>query len=214
VRLFLLLVLTLPARADTSVTARATLGKCTLADSPYYRRMASGDRASDRAGRYRLTSSEKGTSLEDGVSMPVWIARSQARLVVDEAGELQGVLALPLDKDLNTVELYSPSGQRRWRSSLIAAHDAATLLSGKLLIVSLFHRMASGASLYALDAETGKQRWHADVVQLNVPHSKYFNDVTLEQHGDTVVMRGYEAGGCYRQTFELATGKRLTAEIR
>ena len=49
------------------------------------------------------------------------------------------------------------------------------------------------------------------MLQLNVAHSKYWNDVSVEQLGQSVVLRGFEAGGCYVQTFDIATGKRFSA---
>jgi hypothetical protein len=85
---------------------------------------------------------------------------------------------------------------------------ATTLVVGDKLIVAFYHRIASGASLSAYDINTGALKWKADVHQLNVSHSKYWNDVSLELRYPTVVMRGFEAGGCYEQVFDVATGRR------
>jgi hypothetical protein len=71
--------------------------------------------------------------------------------------------------------------------------------------------LASGSRLFAVDFKTGAPRWSADVEQLNVSHSKYLNDVTLSLSGARVTMRGLESGGCYEQTFDAATGRRLTS---
>jgi hypothetical protein len=88
------------------------------------------------------------------------------------------------------------------------------IVGGDLVVAATFHRSASGSRLLALDLSTGALRWRAEVEQLNVPHSKYWNDVTLERRGATIVMRGWEAGGCYVQRFDLATGRRLSSSLR
>jgi hypothetical protein len=77
----------------------------------------------------------------------------------------------------------------------------------------MFTRTATGAELIALSRQSGRRIWTAEVRQLNVSHSKYLNDVALELDGDRVIMRGYEAGGCYVQVFDLATGRRLSSTI-
>jgi hypothetical protein len=124
---------------------------------------------------------------------------------------LRGVLALYGHQ----LELWSLMGAPLWRTnqSNLWGDSAATLVAGDLLVVGVFNRIATGSALLAFDLASGKLRWGADVEQLNVGHSKYFNDVTLELRGETVVMRGYEAAGCYRQTFDLKTGKRLSAQM-
>jgi hypothetical protein len=43
---------------------------------------------------------------------------------------------------------------------------------------------------------------------MNVAHSKYFNDVTVEKRGDEILLHGLEAAGCYEQAFDAATGAR------
>jgi hypothetical protein len=65
----------------------------------------------------------------------------------------------------------------------------------------------------SVDLETGTPRWIADVEQMNVGHSAYYNDVSLERVGASVVMRGWEAAGCYLQSFELASGRRLSSTL-
>lgn len=49
---------------------------------------------------------------------------------------------------------------------------------------------------------------------MNVAHSEYFNDVALEARGATVIMRGFEAAGCYVQRFDLASGRRLSSVMK
>jgi hypothetical protein len=74
--------------------------------------------------------------------------------------------------------------------------------------IALFHRIATGSALVSVDLCTGALRWTADVQQLNVAHSKYFSDVTVEKRADEIVLTGVEAGGCYEQVFDAATGRR------
>jgi len=153
----------------------------------------------------------------DGKTITTLPGEPDAALVEDEGGKLVGVLALhdvyPAPRHL---QLYSPRAEPQWKMQplLDGMSDSATvLLAGDLLIVAHFHRIATGSGLIALDRNTGTPRWKADVEQMMIAHSKYWNDVSLERRGDVIVMRGYEAGGCYLQTFDLKTGKRLSATL-
>jgi hypothetical protein len=82
---------------------------------------------------------------------------------------------------------------------------------GCTAFIAMFDRIATGSALVKANLCTGALVWKADVKQLNVAHSKYFNDVSLERRGNDLVMRGIEAGGCYEQTFDAATGARTRA---
>jgi hypothetical protein len=131
----------------------------------------------------------------------------RAALVESPSGKLVGVLAL---RDAG-VMLHTPDGKEAWRAhSLLerGADSAATLVVGDKLIVASFHRIATGSSLHAYDLKSGALKWKADVHQLNVGHSQYWNDVSLELRYPNVVMRGFEAGGCYEQTFDVGSGRR------
>jgi len=142
-------------------------------------------------------------------------------LVEDETGKLLGLLSINAEnrpeihgERVPDFTFYDVKGKRLWstRQSSAREGDSATVLvTGELMIVASFHRIATGSQLAAFDIKSGAPRWTADVLQLSVDHSKYWNDVSLAQRGQTVVMRGYESGGCYEQTFDIATGKRLSA---
>jgi hypothetical protein len=136
---------------------------------------------------------------------------------VDAFAETDGrpTTLLVFERESDRLRFYDLAGKERFPPPGRAVHHgntAATLSAGDRLIIAPFHRIATGASLFAVDSR-GQIAWTAEVQQLNVPHSKYFNDVALERVGDTVVMRGYEAAGCYLQLFDVKTGRRLYARI-
>ncbi len=115
------------------------------------------------------------------------------------------------------INFYEPiSDKKRWTVQGLHRGDdsAATLVDGNQLILATFHRIATGSHLVSVDVRTGTPRWIADVEQVNASHSEYFNDVSLERRGTTVVMRGYEASGCYVQVFDLATGRRISSQMK
>jgi hypothetical protein len=140
-----------------------------------------------------------------------------AAIVEDEGGKLLGILALKeVSPGQLRLQLYAPSGAPRWTTPPVLddfGDSASVLVAGELLILAHFHRIATGSSLWALDLLSGKLRWRADVQQLEVDHSKYWNDVSLERQGNTLFLRGFEAAGCYLQTFDLATGRRISSQL-
>jgi hypothetical protein len=144
-------------------------------------------------------------------------ARAAAR-VVDGDGRTIGLLRLErLASGTTVTALVDPSTlAQRWRvDGLHGGDDGAAVLTGDgQLVVATFHPFSTGSRLFALDLATGTPRWIADVAQLNVAHSEYFNDVTLERDGDVVVLRGWESGGCTEQRFDWRTGRRLSSTIR
>lgn len=139
-------------------------------------------------------------------------------LVEDPSGTLLYVLALEESgPGRRRLQLHAPDGGPRWKQAPVVEElgdSASVLVADELLIVAHFHRIATGANLHAFDLQTGTPRWRADVQHLQVAHSKYWNDVTIERAGSTLILRGMEAGGCYLQTFELATGRRLSSQLR
>ena len=144
------------------------------------------------------------------------VERAAAALVEDATGALVGLLSV--DEKARELRLIDPqSGAIRWRHDQGKAfwNDSATAqLLGDTLYLATFPRISSGAQLQALDWKTGATRWVADVVQMNVAHSEYFNDVALELRGGAIAMRGFEAGGCYLQVFDQVTGKRRSAVVQ
>lgn len=144
-------------------------------------------------------------------------ATQDAAIVEDEAGKLLGIVVIGERRDgKRELQLQSPQGQARWKAPVLIdgfGDSASIVAAGELLVVAHFHRIATGSSLTALDLATGAIKWKADVQQLQIAHSKYWNDVTLTRAGSTLTLRGVESGGCHLQTFELATGKRLSAQL-
>jgi hypothetical protein len=142
-----------------------------------------------------------------------------AAAIETPAGALEGVLAIARHYDGSplgdTLTFVKPDGTLRWRVSVRDGwrDSIAVARDGDRLYLAIYHRIATGSALIAVDATTGGLLWTADVQQLNVSHSKYFNDVTLELSGGVLTMRGTEAAGCYVQRFDAASGRRLSSTI-
>jgi len=89
-------------------------------------------------------------------------------------------------------------------------HDVAqTLIKDNILVIADYCNIATGSNLYAYDLNTGKFLWQADVEQLNVGHSEYYNTVILSLYENKVIMEGIEAYGRYLQVFDINDGSRL-----
>ena len=228
--LALSLLLSTVARADTSVALPAAdfdAKKCSMNDGPFRRawdsepvRRLPGFHLMQAPGRHHVLFGDGSRNAFRSVAIDVRtdkqvlaLPAENAALVEDAAGELFGLLEIRRERP-STLQLTMHGGAR-WTARADGWGDSATtLVAGDLLVIALYHRIATGAQLIALDLRTGARRWTADVAQMNVAHSKYFNDVALERRGEVIVMRGYEAAGCYEQRFELGSGRRLWSSLR
>ncbi|MDD3877079.1 MAG: hypothetical protein PHT69_10685 [Bacteroidales bacterium] len=85
------------------------------------------------------------------------------------------------------------------------------ILKDSLLYIANYHPIATGSELYCFDLHHNKIKWKADVEQLMVEHSKYYNKVTLSMYKNKIIMEGNEAGGNYLQIFDTETGTRLAS---
>jgi PQQ-like domain len=143
------------------------------------------------------------------------VADEAVALVEDAAGRLAALLAV--DADRRELRLLDPAtGAVRWHlgQSNRGEDGAAAILDGSQLIIATWSRFATGSRLFAVDFATGAPRWTADVEQLHVAHSEYFNDVVLGLDRGVIALRGLEASGCYLQTFDAATGHRRSSQIK
>jgi hypothetical protein len=154
----------------------------------------------------------------DGGKAVASAAAQDVAIVEDEAGKLLGLLLLgERSGGKRQLQLQTPQGEARWKVQPVIAgfgDSASVVVAGDLLIVAHFHRIATGSSLTALELATGAIKWQADVQQLQVAHSKYWNDVELTRAGNILTLHGVEAAGCYVQTFDLMTGRRLSAKLQ
>ena len=224
------------AHADTSVAADAAAAppaRCTYEDGPFWRayhaltddehrKLAPFDELRDVSAHYLLyawalkPSDVRGSRVLDRRTHALVRAFDLGveALVEDRAGALLGVLALQRGQ---LVLIDARTSKPRWRVAAPAGvrdESFRALVDGDRLILANYHRYATGSTLFALDLGSGALRWTAEVEQMNVAHSEYFNDVALERRGATVVMRGFEAAGCYVQTFDLASGRRLSSAMQ
>jgi hypothetical protein len=234
-RALMLLLVASSAYADSSVNGADAFEptKCTMNDGPLRKDWSAADikklepkgtHLYQAAGKKHLLFSSgyfdkpaKSVVVErkSGKTVMTLEKVSRSAVVEDASGKLLGLLALrEVGEAPAHLMLHTPDGKEAWPAQPLVDrfNDSATaLVTGDLLIIAFFHRIATGSSLYAFDLKTGAKTWQAEVQQLNVGHSKYWNDVSLELRGATVVMRGFEAAGCYQQIFDVATGKRLSA---
>lgn len=238
--LYVLLMLLLPAAlahaepAAAPTAAKLDPARCTHEQVPYLRdsrneaikRLApKGLYLRQAAGRRHLLfatsfgTPKRSVVIErDSGKSVVTLPLQDTALVEDPSGRLLYVLSLEeLGPGKRRLQLHAPDGAPRWKQAPVLQEfgdSASVLVADELLLVAHFHRIATGSSLHAFDLQTGTPRWRADVQQLQVAHSKYWNDVAIERAGSTLILRGMEAGGCYLQTFELATGRRLSSQLQ
>jgi hypothetical protein len=139
-------------------------------------------------------------------------AQDEPGAIVERAdGRFEGFLVV--DSPRHELRLLDgPKGRIRWRSpveTLVWDNAASVVIAGDRLIAGIFNHGATRSSLIAFDLASGHRLWAADVEQLIVAHSKYWNDVQLELHGGLVHMLGHESAGCYLQIFDVVTGRRV-----
>jgi hypothetical protein len=221
------------ARADNTVPGE-TAGpapRCDFRESRYFRDLDRPEVARARARvrdfsfqqrsehfllfTSRLSERSRRSVVLDADGQPAAeLAAEVAAIVESPDGGLDGLLAI--DRERHELLFFERAGRLRWRSprdERIWTDSATVARDGDRLYVALFHRNATGSMLIAVDARSGARLWTADVEQLMVSHSKYFNDVVVERRGAELILRGTESGGCYLQRFDAATGRRLSSKI-
>jgi outer membrane protein assembly factor BamB len=226
------------AYADSSVTGTdpKLAPRCSFEDGPHWKRRAAVMNDARQAimgpyghfqdgnAKHLLFSGDQrlphaSSVLDAKTWQPLFSANTPAAaLAADESGKLFGLVKLARWSS-GTTEIAlidHVSGKQRWSVHGLHRGDDAgnALVVGDQLILSTFHHHSTGSRLVSVDLKTGTPRWIAEVEQVNASHSEYFNDVALERRGNTIVMRGYEASGCYVQTFDLETGQRLSSHMR
>ncbi|HMT12234.1 MAG TPA: hypothetical protein PKA39_11510, partial [Ignavibacteria bacterium] len=97
--------------------------------------------------------------------------------------------------------------------NVVYASSVTALIHGDKLILALYHSISTGSDLLALDINTGKILWHANVDQVNASHSEYYNTVNLYAYKDKVLMEGIESYGKYLQVFDIKTGSTLYSDL-
>ena len=139
---------------------------------------------------------------------------ASAGMVEGADGELAGVLRFDAEgKVLSFVQ--AGSMEVRWSLPVEGyANTVAARVAGNRLLVASYHEIATGSALTCYDVLTGELLWRGDVEQMNVDHSKYYNQVDLILRGSHVFMLGREAGGSYVQVFDVKTGEKKFGRIR
>ena len=92
--------------------------------------------------------------------------------------------------------------------------DAALAIDGTTLYSARHSDIATGCTLHAIDALTGRERWSVSLVGLGpIGHSKYFNVVQLRVINARPVVFGWEAAGRYVETRDPVTGGMVAHRI-
>jgi hypothetical protein len=125
-------------------------------------------------------------------------------------GNLAGLVQYNRDAKIFIVEI----GSEKWEIPNESYQDAAkTVLADSILVIAQYCNIATGCSVNAYHANTGKLLWAGDVKQMMVGHSKYFNVVHLTLFQNKLILEGNEAYGDYVQVLDLKTGKNLFSEM-
>jgi len=129
--------------------------------------------------------------------------------VVRSEDEQRIVGLVELDEDAELIKVHMGAAVRAIPMAPGRGDAADTLLIGDTLVIGYYDNIATGSALLAADRRTGKLLWRADVKQLAIEHSEYYNTVRVSRYRDKVAMEGIEAGGHYLQVFDRASGRRL-----
>lgn len=139
------------------------------------------------------------------------VARAEdevATLVEDETGALAAMIVVRPE-----IRWLEPTGVVRWTAKAPTGDEsAAAVARGGRLFLSTYCAGSSGSALLALDATNGKHLWTAEVEQLPIAHSAYFNETTLSWAFGHLVLRGDEAMVRTFQIFRATDGARLVSD--
>jgi hypothetical protein len=125
----------------------------------------------------------------------------------EDESNVPGFVIIDRDKEQINTLLINLS----WKAAVKGNwyNRAEILMKGEILYISLYHGISTGSSLYAYNRSSGELLWQAEVKQLNIPHSEYYNTVFLSSYKNKIILEGVEAGGHYVQIFDEKTGARL-----
>lgn len=137
-------------------------------------------------------------------------------VLFDRQDDIQGLFQY--DGDSKEIIFYDKlSDDILWKYkysyNVVYASSVTALIQGDKLILALYHSISTGSDLLALDINTGKILWHANVDQVNASHSEYYNTVNLYAYKDKVLMEGIESYGKYLQVFDIKTGATLYSDL-
>lgn len=105
-------------------------------------------------------------------------------------------------------------GERKFTIEDEGRGDAVrAIMDENIIYLAHYHNIATGCRLSAYDIMTGKAVWRADVQQMMVGHSEYYNLVYLSLVAGRLVLEANEAAGAYLQIFDPKTGARLFADV-
>ena len=126
----------------------------------------------------------------------------------EDENSINGYVIIPDNTESLKVKFLDNSWQANLKH-IANSNKVQTILKDSILVVADYHQIATGSNLSAFNIYTGKLLWQADVKQMNVGHSEYYNEVILSMYDDKVLMEGIESYAHYLQIFDIKTGERL-----
>ena len=126
----------------------------------------------------------------------------------EDENSINGYVIIPDNTETLEVKYLDNSWQANLKH-IANSNKVQTILKDSILVVADYHQIATGSNLSAFNIYTGELLWQADVKQMNVGHSEYYNEVILSMYSDKVIMEGIESYAHYLQIFDIETGERL-----
>lgn len=141
------------------------------------------------------------------------LVRRIGAIVENDSGAIEWALARTAKDD--GIDAIDPkSGAMKWSASLnCVAARFAVATRGPRLFVAGFTPADGGGCIAAIDRKTGAVAWSAELSNPLVPHSKYWNDVSLRMRGDEVIAVGREAGADHVDVFSASSGERRWSHV-
>lgn len=140
---------------------------------------------------------------------------SSVGILRDEKGDMAVQGFVELDKNNSAIKVtYIDNTFLVQKPFLKNCDHVETLILGNKLIIASNNRTVSGAQLFAIDLDTKKTIWDAEVQQLNGNGNSYFNTLWLSAHEGKILLEGYEKAGKYLQVFDSNTGQQVWTSIK
>jgi outer membrane protein assembly factor BamB len=128
------------------------------------------------------------------------------------AGSVKCVYSFDRGRDRVHFACTDPQSKRLWGFDLAKQFVASAALASDAtrVYVAQLCGIATGTTVTAFDASTGRQEWRDDLYGVGpVSHSKYSNEVSLRVEGGHVVVSGWESAGKYVEVIDARSGADL-----
>jgi len=129
--------------------------------------------------------------------------------IIRNEGENEVIGFIVINNDDQYIKVIT--GKNSWTAATSNNYfdEAEALLKDSILVMATYSKILTGANLAAYHFKTGEMLWRADVAQMNVEHSQYYNKVILSLYKNKIILEGIEAAGRYMQIFDIKNGESL-----